>query len=303
MSKYFVESQVDTFYDHGMGLNLQRVPANSIATKDHIHELIEFLYVRKGSYTAFVNDTEYTIGKGDVLLIRSNAVHRVYSKEEPENEYYVLKFKLSFIFDLALEENAAQYVLRFALDKTGAKTYWAAADPSGRAIRAAFDRLAEEYTRDSRCKDISLKLCASSVVLETLRSILEDEEKSSEPSPSGANRNLTEQIYRTIKYVNRHYAEDIDAQACADRANMSYSYFSRSFKRITGKSFKEYLNFVRVNHAEQLIYASDKDITEISIECGYNSVSYFISVYKQLKGKTPLRIRKEGESGREQENT
>lgn len=291
MKSYYIESQNKNFYDLGMDLHLQRVSAGGIATSDHIHELIEFLYVRTGSYRAFVNDTEYIMKKGDMLLIRSNAVHRVYSMDEPINEYYVLKFKLSFIFELALEENAADYVMRFVLDKGGAKTLWRAEDITDRAVFEAFDRLVAIYENESDCKDVALKLGAASVVLETLRSMIRSE--GPDLLPFGSNRNLTSQIYRTIKHINRHYFEDIDAEGCARNAGMSYSYFSRSFKSITGKSFKEYLNFVRVSHAEQMLYSSDKDITEIAMECGYNSVSYFISVYKSIKGRTPLQIRKE----------
>jgi len=74
-------------------------------------------------------------------------------------------------------------------------------------------------------------------------------------------------------------------------AYMSYSYFSRCFYRITGKSFKEYLNLTRINRAEKAILTTDKSVTEIAGDCGFNSVSYFISTYKKLKGVTPLSLR------------
>lgn len=293
MKNYYIESQNKYYYDLGMNLHLQRVPAMSVATNDHIHEAIEFLYVKRGSYRAFVNDSEYVIRQGDMLLIRSNAVHRVYSMDEAVNEYYVLKFKLSFIFELALEENAADYVMRFVLDKGGAKTLWRAGEDES-DVFAAFDRLAEVYEGESSCKDMALKLGAAELVMWTLRSIMAGE--APDAMPFGSNRNLTSQIYKTIKHINRHYSEDIDAEQCARDAGMSYSYFSRSFKSITGRNFKEYLNYVRVSHAEHLLYSGDRDITEIAMECGYNSVSYFISVYKRIRGKTPLQIRKEGHS-------
>ena len=290
MKNYVVESQNQSFYDLGMALNLQSVGAGRIATYDHIHELIEFLYVKEGSFRAYVNDIEYNIGKGDMLLVRSNAAHRVYATGENTSSYYVLKFKLSFIFDVAREQNAADYVLRFVLDKGGAKTHWIADAPENRGVFEAFDRLVEIEESDSMCKDVALKLGAAQVVLETLRGIISEE--TPWELPIGTKSNLTAHIYKTIKHINRHYSEDLDAEKCARSANMSYSYFSRSFKAITGKSFKEYLNMVRINHAEQLLLSGDKDITEIAMESGYNSVSYFISMCKKIKGQTPLQIRK-----------
>jgi len=70
---------------------------------------------------------------------------------------------------------------------------------------------------------------------------------------------------------------------------MSYSYFSRSFRRVTGLSFKKYLNQTRINRAEQMLLTGNGSVSEIAMECGYNSISYFISVYKSIKGTTPYK--------------
>ena len=81
--------------------------------------------------------------------------------------------------------------------------------------------------------------------------------------------------------------QNITAEDCSKIACMSYSYFSRSFRAVTGKNFKEYLNQVRVAHAEKALLTSDKSVTEVAAHCGYDNVSYFISVYKRIKGVTP----------------
>lgn len=68
--------------------------------------------------------------------------------------------------------------------------------------------------------------------------------------------------------------------------------FARSFKSATGKTFKEYLNITRMNEAEQLLVSTTLPISEIATRCGYNSASYFTSLYKQYKDKTPCSERK-----------
>ena len=100
------------------------------------------------------------------------------------------------------------------------------------------------------------------------------------------------QIYKAINYINENYGNDISALECAGKVNMSYSYFSRTFKAITGKLFRNYLTEVRIDHAEKLMIQSDLSITEIALECGFGDVSYFISRYKALRGITPHRFRK-----------
>ena len=88
-------------------------------------------------------------------------------------------------------------------------------------------------------------------------------------------------------YVRNHYAEDMDERELAKSLGMSYSYFSRSFRRVTGMTFKQYLNRTRVNQAEKMLCRGSASVSEVATRCGYNSISYFISVYKSITGKTP----------------
>ena len=141
----------------------------------------------------------------------------------------------------------------------------------------------------SRADDIAMKVGASSVILSLLRDLLGEEmREQSDDLPGEA---AVRRIYDVTVYINEHYADPISAAECAAMAYMSYSYFSRCFYRITGKSFKEYLNVTRINRAEKAILSTDKSVTEIAGDCGFNSVSYFISTYKKIKGVTPLSLR------------
>ena len=88
-------------------------------------------------------------------------------------------------------------------------------------------------------------------------------------------------------YVRNHYTEDMDERELARSLGMSYSYFSRSFRRVTGMTFKQYLNRTRVNQAEKMLCRGTTSVSEVATKCGYNSISYFISVYKNITGKTP----------------
>ena len=98
-------------------------------------------------------------------------------------------------------------------------------------------------------------------------------------------------IYEAIVYINENFSEELTAKGCGERFNMSYSYFSRTFKQITGTSFKEYLNEVRINQAQKALITTERSVTDISASCGFNNVSYFIMVYRKKKGITPYAYR------------
>jgi len=63
------------------------------------------------------------------------------------------------------------------------------------------------------------------------------------------------------------------------------------FKQVTGISFKEYLNKVRIEEAKSLLEHTDYSIMEIAVACGYSDQSYFTKVFKKATGITPKQYR------------
>ena len=63
------------------------------------------------------------------------------------------------------------------------------------------------------------------------------------------------------------------------------------FRQVTGMTFKEYLNRVRVEEAERLLTNTDYPIIDIAVACGYRDQSYFTTVFKKYTGLTPRQYR------------
>jgi len=95
-----------------------------------------------------------------------------------------------------------------------------------------------------------------------------------------------------MNYIQEKFAEDFDEKELAKSYGMSYSHFSRSFKMVTGMTFKNYLNRTRIRKAEQMLVLNSCSVSEAAITCGYNSISYFIKVYRTVTGKTPYKVLK-----------
>ncbi len=73
---------------------------------------------------------------------------------------------------------------------------------------------------------------------------------------------------------------------------MSYSWFSRLFKRVSRYNFKEYLTLVRLNKARNLLRDTRTPITEISHSCGFQEHKYLIAAFNKYCGLTPTEYRK-----------
>jgi len=91
--------------------------------------------------------------------------------------------------------------------------------------------------------------------------------------------------------VENNYYNDITSLDMASICNLSYSYFSRAFKKIMKKNFKEYLNYIRISKAEKLLSTSELNITEIALAVGFSTSSYFIQQFKQYKGISPKQFK------------
>lgn len=95
------------------------------------------------------------------------------------------------------------------------------------------------------------------------------------------------EIENIIEYMHQHFGEKITIKKLAKRASMSESHFIRVFKKETGLSPMDYLIALRIEKAKKLLRAGTKNITEISLLCGFNSVSHFSSSFSKSEGISP----------------
>ena len=103
-------------------------------------------------------------------------------------------------------------------------------------------------------------------------------------APSAAGNQNFEQI---TEYIHTHYQEPLQVQALADYCGMSYSYFAKLFRETYGRPCKEYIEFVRINKAAELLLYTNQDLNYISQETGFADCSHLIRTFRKQKGCTP----------------
>lgn len=94
-------------------------------------------------------------------------------------------------------------------------------------------------------------------------------------------------IQKAIEYVNEHYTEPLTRDEVCRIAMMSKTAFTNLFKQEAGASLVEYIHFLRVRLAKQLLCENKLNITEIGEMCGFDSTTYFGRVFKKKTGMTP----------------
>lgn len=96
-----------------------------------------------------------------------------------------------------------------------------------------------------------------------------------------------DEIQVSINYMNQHFGEKITIEFLSKLTNMSESNFNRTFKRETGVSPIEYLINIRLKKAKKLLREKNINITEISLKCGFYSLSHFSSCFAKQFGISP----------------
>jgi AraC-like DNA-binding protein/ligand-binding sensor protein len=104
--------------------------------------------------------------------------------------------------------------------------------------------------------------------------------------------NAADRIQLIRDYIHQNYMKDLSVEKIAARFFLSPNYFCRYFKKSTGVTFVEYLNLYRIQKAEELLRNRALGIMEISIRCGFGSISQFYRYFKQIKGVSPKELRK-----------
>lgn len=285
----YLEAENHLYGGNHVYMELQTYRDMLVTARPHIHSALEIIIMQEGQIEAVIGDSTYAAGPGDVFLVRSNTIHHFTCKTRGTVAYWVLKIKPALITELAPADHCGEYLMFFALDRKPARNFWCRQSLLDTTMQQAVDALLTERRREAYGADLGLRLCAAQLLLAIMR---QTHEAAAITQPA-FEETVTRRIYDAVMYINKNYNQTVTAQDCSRIACMSYSYFSRSFRAVTGKNFKEYLNQVRIAHAEKALLTTDQSVTEIANRCGYDNVSYFISVYKGIKGKTPRATAKE----------
>lgn len=98
-------------------------------------------------------------------------------------------------------------------------------------------------------------------------------------------------IEQVNEYIKRNLYQKIHLREVADLVNMSESAFSHFFKKRTNSSFSDYITDLRLGHAARMLIETERSISEICFDCGFNNVSNFNRRFKKKLGFTPSMFR------------
>ena len=90
-----------------------------------------------------------------------------------------------------------------------------------------------------------------------------------------------------VNYIFDNYMRELPLEEVASHLGMKPTYFSRFFKRATGRCYVEFVNILRISKSCEQLLDPEKPVTDLCFESGFNNLSNFNRRFQQLKGMTP----------------
>lgn len=99
-------------------------------------------------------------------------------------------------------------------------------------------------------------------------------------------------IHDALDYIKENLDKELSLEEVASAIHVSKSHLSNLFTKCIGNSFSHHVNKLRIEKAKELLANTKLSLMDITVECGFNSQSYFSRVFSGFEGMTPYQYRK-----------
>jgi AraC-like DNA-binding protein len=254
----------------------------------HYHPEFELLYISKSNGIRFVGDSVAPFFPGDLVLVGSYLPHLwrndpSYYKEGSTEEVktIVTKFTDDFLGDDILN-NPHFFKIKKLLDDC--------------KFGLSFDKKMSKFLHNDILQLPNLSPIEQHIkLLSILHKLSLVEEKERVVLSSSDMRQTTtessERIDTVLKYISDNYSKSIALDDISNVACMTTNSFCRFFKKMTNKSFTQFLNEIRIRNASRILVQENLPVSEICYIVGFNSITNFNKQFKQIMGATPKKFR------------
>lgn len=238
---------------------------HNICFESHMHMQYEIVFVNHGKLKVVVNGDSKEIGAGELCVMLSNDVHSYYT--EIDSHAVIMIFNKSIAPDFSNCFSRMKPVNRFINPGEDA---W--------LIRSCFDAIMKSHCNHDNNMILRGHIFILLGHIIDMLQLYEDRYSENDT------------IHKVLQYLDQNYDRNISLEYVAKEIGMSRFHISRLFNDRIGCSFNHYLNNLRIDRAKHLL-TTDKNITEISFDCGFESTRTFYRAFKEICGVTPRQLR------------
>lgn len=243
----------------------------------HCHPHYEIYIQLDGSRTYFIKDRVFIINPGDIVMISPYIMHRTSSNDENGFERVLIDFGIQYLESLCelCPDFDVEDILKDGFCVLSSDVL------SNSYLKEVSFRLISESKKHDKCSEAIVRLLLGQIIM------LIDRLNQSKATVSAADTKSYKRISDIILFIEKNYADKLTLEGISREYFISYHYLSHAFKDITGMSFTEYLNTVRVAKAREMIDKQLYPLNVISEKVGFGSYKQFGRIFKEITGVSP----------------
>lgn len=245
----------------------------------HKHDFEELIIGMEGKLEHFIDFKTTTLVAPFVSFVTKGKIHRVIPQlDKGKCKLWVLRFKSEFIPETTFQ------LYSYYHDHATVKMQ------SG----LCFDRLVtlcEMINAEMQQKNPDLGVVRH--LLSALFTMIESERKKTETDENSFNKTQNTTFKNFLKILEENFHRPVGVEYYAEKLFMSVRNLNNICQRIMQMSVSEIIETRKLIEAKNLLINSDKTVSEIAFELGYNEKAYFTNVFKKKSGQTPSEFREE----------
>jgi AraC family transcriptional regulator, melibiose operon regulatory protein len=272
--KAFDESR-DSFKPYGLTCELW---SPGVMKRPDRHNEIELNYFPNGTITYFFQDKKLTIPKKRLAVFWALVPHQIIQVEE-SSPYYVCTIPFSWFLEWKLPSSFVDRILKgeVVIDESN-------------DFNEYDEFLLTNWVRDTSDKE------ASKVILLEIQARLSRMSLhngiTNKSHPLSVNSTDVSKVESIAIYVAQHYSQPLTVSAIGKAVGLHPDYANAIFKKAFGNTLSEYITAERISHAQRKLLSTEKSITEIAFESGFNSIGRFNAAFQKINHCTPRDFRK-----------
>ena len=249
--------------------------------ESHFHSAVEVIIPLVGQVTVQLGEETLAVQADEVVIIPAGCNHSLHMGSGSERE--LLLYEMNGVFSLKEFSALRQMV--------SSPIYLTMSHPCRERVRSLFF----EIIRVHRSGAMLRNMYNYALLLE-IYAILGENYLSTSATAAEMNvlqRQLSgeDAFHRALEHLNKNYMDDMTLDTLAAYAGFSRYTLSRMFRQHTGMTFTQYLSQRRVEMAMELLSATRMPVTQVALQCGFNSIATFNRVFRDVKGCTPTQYR------------
>lgn len=252
----------------------------------HWHRELEIIRVLKGELSVTVGKNERVLHKGDAVLVGCDTLHAAH----PQNDRFCECQYQCVVWDIGGFIPSQPDCRDFLNGLLAGNRIILPDSDSDSEVLQDIHGLFSSMENLENMTGTRFDVIAS---LYRLYGTLYRREKTQKVDSSRTVDENTARLKQALSLIRTSYHEDLTLARMAQVCDMSPQYFCSCFRSMTKRSPMEYLNDYRIMEAVKMLVNTDESVTRIAYACGFNDLSYFIKQFKNEKGMSPGKFRKQ----------